>query len=144
MKKKIVKLLLLAAVIGTLGVLPVCASESAKAEVTAVGAPANISIASASSEQWVRDSAGLMMKSTLGDNTVLVNCVTYLTTAPDSLVGDYTFSIQSIVKTMNVKTYGMNKFTGEWVELTNVVGAGTLSVTMDASLYTDIAVIVVK
>ena len=121
--------------------MTVSAAESARAAMAVSGAPANVSAAAVRSEGWICDAAGCMMKDELGDNTVLLNCLKFTTTA--QAAADYTFNCTAVAKGMTVKTYGYNSFTGMWTETANKVAAGTVTVTADATM-TDICFIVVK
>ena len=124
-------------------VLAVSAAESAKADIT-VSAPTGAAAAVERSEQWLCDSAGLMMVSDLGQNTVLLNCLKITTTAAAGTTGDYTFGCAAVSAGMNVKTYAYNDFTGMWQEVACTVKAGSVTVNMDAASNSNIAIIVVK
>lgn len=127
--------------LGLSQLMTVSAAESARAAMALAGAPANVSAAAIRSEGWVCDAAGSMMKDELGDNTVLLNCLTLTSNA--QAAGDYTFNCPAVAKGMTVKTYGYNTFTGMWTEITNKVAQGSVTVTADATM-TDICFIVVK
>lgn len=127
----------------TMSAIPVCAAESAKAPVTAVGAPDGVAVATDRALEWVCNMAGNFVEETYPTG-VLLNTLQVQSTAEFGHPGDYTFSAAAVRKGMNVKVYGTNDFDLMWTELPVKVNDGSLTVTMDSVATPYLTFVVVK